>query len=132
MKINGLKMINYWKVSFVFNYMHYLFTLSTFLFFGKYVSALQFFVDGNMFIILHTYLAWGLNQVSLSFLVSCFLTDSQTSSIIGYAFSIIMTIAAATFCTCGGVYDVITGELLLRFYWLPQFPMCRIMFILTE
>ena len=112
MKINGLKMLNYWKVSYIFNYIHYLMTLSTFLLFAKFCSGLQFFNDGNFFVIMHTYLAWGLNQVSLAFLLSCFLTNAQTASLIGYAFSIILTVAGATMCTSRCVFDPITGNLM--------------------
>lgn len=37
MKINGLKMENYWLVTYLFNWVMYLITLVVFIFFGKYV-----------------------------------------------------------------------------------------------
>ena len=76
MKINGLKMNSYWIVSFIFNYGLYIISMMSYLMYGKYVSGLQFFEDGNFLVILHTFLAWGLNQVSLAFVLSCFLSDS--------------------------------------------------------
>ena len=43
MKINGLKMINYWKVNYVFNFGLYLVVMTCYFLFGKFVSGLTFF-----------------------------------------------------------------------------------------
>jgi len=43
MKINGLKMINYWIVSFTFNYVFTAIVYSFFVFFGKYFFQMSFF-----------------------------------------------------------------------------------------
>ena len=38
MKINGLKMMNYWLVNYVFNYLSYLIVMFSYFGFGKYFS----------------------------------------------------------------------------------------------
>ena len=43
MKINGLNMLNYWKVNFVFNFFMYLAIMTLYLGFGKFFAGLTFF-----------------------------------------------------------------------------------------
>lgn len=43
MKINGLKMSNYWKVNFFFNLAMFLMVMTIYLGFGKFVSGLNYF-----------------------------------------------------------------------------------------
>lgn len=43
MKINGLKMINYWIVTFTFNYMFTACIYTFFYFAGKYIFEMSFF-----------------------------------------------------------------------------------------
>jgi len=76
MKINGMKMSSYWLVTSIFNLGMYFILIGAYYGFGKYVSGLSFFTESNPTIMLHMYLGWGLNQVALSFLFSCFLQDS--------------------------------------------------------
>jgi len=106
MKINGLKMMNYWLVNFVFNTCMYLCTMIVYICFGKYLSGLTFFTDTQPFVLLAAFVGWGLNQVSLAFVYSCFLNNSQTASMIGYAISIMMTVISSTSMITGGVYDM--------------------------
>ena len=47
MKINGLKMSNYWKVNYVFNLGMFLIVMFCYLLFGKFISGLQFFSENN-------------------------------------------------------------------------------------
>jgi len=76
MKINGMRMSNYWFVTAVFNFGMYCLFVLCYYGFGKFISGLSFFTESNPVIMLQMYLAWGLNQVALSFLFSCFLHDS--------------------------------------------------------
>lgn len=60
MKINGMQMENFWIVTYVFNYLFYLLTISIFYFFGTYVFKFQMFVQSSfllMFLILN---GWGM------------------------------------------------------------------------
>ena len=76
MKINGMKMSNYWLVTGCFNFAVYCIIISCYYGFGYFVSGLSFFTESNPTIMIAMYIGWGLNQVSLSFLFSCFLSDS--------------------------------------------------------
>jgi len=76
MKINGMNMSNYWFVTAIFNFAMYAIFVSCYYGFGKFVSGLSFFTESNPTIMFHMYFSWGLNQVALSFLFSCFLHDS--------------------------------------------------------
>lgn len=60
MKINGLKMSNYWKVNYIFNFALYLIVLTFFFIFGKYVSGLTIFTDTDPVILLLVFVGWGL------------------------------------------------------------------------
>lgn len=76
MKINGMKMSNYWLVTGLFNFGLYLVFVTGYYGFGKFVSGLSFFTESHPLIMIAMYIGWGLNQISLSFLFSCFLQDS--------------------------------------------------------
>lgn len=79
MKINGMKMSNYWSVNFLFNLIFYLITSFVFLVFGAKVFKLQMFVDTNLPLLCFTLLGWGLSQISLAFLMSVFINKAQNA-----------------------------------------------------
>ena len=68
MKINGLKMKNYWLVNMCFNYAVYLTAALSYIYFGKYVSGLSFFTESNWSIMVAAILGWGITQVAYSLL----------------------------------------------------------------
>ena len=51
MKMNGLKMRNYWLVYFLFNMVYSLVTITLFMLFGYFFSGLSFFTETNPIII---------------------------------------------------------------------------------
>ena len=61
MKINGLKMSNYWIVNGAFNFGMYLAMVSIFYLMGKYVYVLDFFVETHFFLVALMLVTWGLN-----------------------------------------------------------------------
>lgn len=61
MKINGMKMQNYWTVNFVFNLVFYLVTSFVFLVFGSKVFKLQMFTETNLALLCFTLIGWGLS-----------------------------------------------------------------------
>ena len=132
MKINGLNMINYWKVNYVFNVMIYCLVMVFYLGYGKFISGLSFFVENNIYVLALTMFGWGLCQVSLAFFLAAFLNDAQTASILGYAISIILVLAAGTFVMCGGIYNLETEEVSWAYFPYPMFPYCRIFYILSD
>jgi cellobiose-specific phosphotransferase system component IIC len=60
MKINGMKMRNYWIVSGVYYYGIYLITIIVYLFFGRYVCELNVFTDTHMGLYFELLGCWGL------------------------------------------------------------------------
>lgn len=135
MKINGLQMVNYWIVGFVFNMGYQMIVIISYLLFGRYFSGISFFTDTHFGVIFLTYTAWGTVSVALAFLLSCFLNRANSAVMIGYVFSIIMVLGSSTICTCGGVYyypKEHRPRLLRRYYLVPHLTYARIFFILTE
>lgn len=132
MKINGLKMVNYWKVNFVFNLILFTLVSTLYLLFGKYLSGLNFFTENSIYILIITNIGWGLCQISCAFMLAVFLNDSQTASMFGYVFAILMTLGAGTFVMCGGIYNRETMEMWPMYFPIPMFPYCRICFIMAD
>ncbi len=60
MKINGMKMKNYWIVNFFFNLGFYSITILLFLFFGISVLKLKFFESTNLMLMFIIFFGWGL------------------------------------------------------------------------
>jgi hypothetical protein len=65
MKINGLKMFNYWLVNGIYNFFSFALTAVCYIGFGRYVD-LNFFVDTHILIFVQLLFCWGLCQVALS------------------------------------------------------------------
>lgn len=85
MKINGLKMYNYWFINGCFNFCCYATTTILFVFFGRYVFNLDFFSDTHMFLFVEVYFMWGLVQVSMPMFFCCLFSSAQSASMTGYA-----------------------------------------------
>lgn len=135
MKINGLQMVNYWFVGYIFNFIYQMVTILAYLMFGRYVSGISFFSETHFGVIFLAYTGWGMCSVSMAFLLSCFINRANSAAMIGYVFSIIMVLGSSTFCTCGGVYykiDDHTNHLRSRYYLIPHMPYARIFFVLSE
>ena len=76
MKINGLQMQNYWFVTFMFNFVTHLVCAFTTILFGRYVFRLNFFLETTIEFLAIAIFGWGLNLVSLAFLISVFFESS--------------------------------------------------------
>lgn len=127
MKINGMKMSNYWISNFSFNFFFYTITIVTFVFFGSQIFQFEFFQQTNFFLLILVLLGWGLAQISLSFFISVFLNKSQSASIIGYSLSIwLMSVAAI----CNISLYLYPAEMDWVLYPLPTFTFCRCIYIL--
>ena len=80
MKMNGLKVRNYWIVNYVWNLG--LYSVSTFIFFifGRYILNVPFFTETSPAILVVILFGWGLSQVSLSFFYQNFLAKARTAT----------------------------------------------------
>lgn len=76
MKINGLKMSNYWIVTSSLNFTQYFLTSINTVYFGKSILGLIVFLDTNAQFLAIVIFGWGLCQVSLAFLFSVFFDSS--------------------------------------------------------
>jgi len=79
MKMNGLKMKNYWIVNYLFSFGLYITTTLIFLFFGMFVLVTDFFTETNFFVLIITLFGWGFSQVSLSFFFQNFIAKAKTA-----------------------------------------------------
>ena len=61
MKINGLRMGNYWIVTCCYNFCVYMVSVLVYYAFGRYVSGLTFFTETNPTILMVSLVGWGLN-----------------------------------------------------------------------
>lgn len=64
MKINGLRMSNYWIVSYLFNFFFYGMTAFLFMLFGTKIFDLKVFRETSSMILIFTLIGWGLSQIS--------------------------------------------------------------------
>jgi hypothetical protein len=76
MKINGMKMHNYWFSNFVFNLFFYCLTAISFLFFGAQIFNFEFFKETNLILLILILFGWGLAQIAMSFVVSVFMSKA--------------------------------------------------------
>ena len=65
MRINGLKMRNYWTGTFIYNYFLYIITIVFFILNGPYVFGLNLFKETNFLLIFLTLFIWGFAQIGL-------------------------------------------------------------------
>ncbi len=127
MKMNGLRMNNYWFVNFFFNFGFYMMTMLSFIFFGYKVFEIAFFLKTNMIFMLLVLIGWGLAQNSMAFLISIFLSKSQTAQIIGYSVGIWMTTMASVM----NLTVFSNGDMDPILYPLPTFSFARLMYFMA-
>ncbi|CAK64013.1 unnamed protein product (macronuclear) [Paramecium tetraurelia] len=96
MKMNGMRMIDYWIVQYLFNSILTFITYILFYFVALYGIEIQVFKYTDSNLILLILIGWGLTQISLSFFFQVFLNKSRTATIIGYLISVWGTIMAST------------------------------------
>ena len=60
MKINGMKMSNYWIVNYFFYYIFYFLIMSVYLFFGKFMFKFQVFTNTSLTLLFVALNGWGM------------------------------------------------------------------------
>ena len=128
MKMNGMRMSNYWLVNFLFNLGFYIVTMMLFVLFGMKIFKLQVFTESNFALIIFILLGWGLGQIGMAFFVSVFLSKSQTATIIGYTIAVWLT-------TIAGCFNITVYSPPNHMDWflflLPSFTFSRLMYFLS-
>ena len=129
MRINGLKMRNYWISYFIFYYILYLITIFFFILSGTFLFGLNLFVDTSFLLISLTILIWGFAQIGLAYFFQAFLNNGRTTSIIGYMISLWLTIVC--FCLNMALF-VLPKEAPYILNILPTFAICRVFFYMAS
>jgi hypothetical protein len=96
MKMNGMKMTNYWIVSFIFNLSISLITNGVFCLFGYFYLNNSFFHQTSWLVIFIVLFGWMLSQIGMAMFFQVFLTNSRAANIIGYLISIWTNLVGAT------------------------------------
>ena len=126
MKMNGMRMKNYWMVQFCFNFILYFITVVIFFLFGWLVLGLSWFSQTNILVLILFFVAWGFAQICLAFFFSVLMNKAQTASIIGYLLSIWVTLTAITFnATLYSYPEEVSWWLMLY----PNFPYTRFLYL---
>jgi hypothetical protein len=128
MKMNGMKIINYWAVNYIFFFMMYTITATIFMLFGYLILDLSFFTQTSGLLLVFILFGWGLCQVSFSFFFQTFIQKAKTASIVGYVLSVWLILIAVTFNIAVYPTPQIMPDFLLM---VPQFGFCRIVYILS-
>jgi len=79
MKMNGLKMKNYWIVNYLFSFGLYVTSTLIFIIFGKFILLTDFFTQTDIYVLIVTLFGWGFSQVSLSFFFQNFISKAKTA-----------------------------------------------------
>lgn len=122
MKINGVKMTNYWIINYVFCYLFYLITFLTLYLCGKYVFEFPYFVQSHPGVIFVIFNGWGMAQISWAFFTSVFLSKARTASIVGYGIAVYFMAISLVLCT---VLHVLPSRLPWYYHVIPTFTFTR-------
>ncbi len=96
MKMNGLKITNYWLTFFIFNLLLCIITNIIFYLLGIIILDSSFFTKTSKGLIFIVALGWSLAQIGMAAFFQTFLSKSRSANIIGYLFSIWTTMIGAT------------------------------------
>ena len=80
MKINGMKMRNYWLSLFLQNYIIYSLVITTFCIFTLLIFQFSSFLNTSWFIQFLAYAGWGLCQNGIAFFFQAFTSNAKTST----------------------------------------------------
>ena len=79
MKMNGLRMKNYWIANYFSSTILYIITVSIFVFFGRNILVVDFFSKTSLSVLFFTLFGWGLSQVSMSFFFQNFFSRGKSA-----------------------------------------------------
>ncbi|KAK5574544.1 hypothetical protein RB653_009797 [Dictyostelium firmibasis] len=119
----GLKMRNYWVMTFIFNFLVYT-IIAVVIGFICTVSGISVFVKGSPFALFLLLLLWGLSMVSFAFFLSTFFKRTRAASIFGYFFVMVMV-------NLNSVLSSLNVSVPIFYYWIPILGFSRGMTVLT-
>jgi len=104
MKLNGLSIVHYWFVVFIFNLLLSSITFTTFFVFGKYILKLSYFTETSSVLIITILFGWSLSQIGMANFFQVFINKAKTATIIGYIVSIFTSLLGQALSA--GIYPV--------------------------
>jgi len=128
MKMNGLKMRNYWFINYIFNMGMYLISAAIFIVVGKFIMRVDFFTRTNIYVLLLSFLGWGFSQVSLAFFFQNFMAKAKTAMIFGYLLAVWTAILGSSFSAL--IYPS-PSEFPFAMRLYPPFAFSRLMYKLS-
>jgi hypothetical protein len=96
MRMNGLGILTYWLVNFIFCFLISLITYTIFFCFGYFYMQNAFFRNTNPLLIWIILIGWILCQIGISMLFQVFISNSRAANIIGYLVTIWTNLIGAT------------------------------------
>jgi hypothetical protein len=118
MKMNGMKISNYWLVYFIFNFILCTITNIVFFFLGAFALKTPFFTSTSLVLLILVAVGWSISQIGLAAFFQTFLSKSRSANIIGYVIAIWTMMISSTLSV--GVYQTpahFPG-------WLQALPPC--------
>ncbi len=130
MKMNGMKIRNYWLVYFIFNLLLAIITNLIFFLLGAFLLKTTFFTKTSAGLLILVSLGWCLAQVGMAVFFQTFLNKSRSANIIGYLISIWTMMIGSTLSL--GVYQV-PNTFPIGLQMFPPFGVNRLFYLmLTE
>ncbi|KAM9979550.1 hypothetical protein ACTFIY_008779 [Dictyostelium cf. discoideum] len=113
----GLKMRNYWIMTFIFNFLTYVVIVSVITLICS-AAKVSLFVKGSPFALFLLLLLWGLSMVSFAFFLSTFFKKTRAASIFGYFFVMVMVNLNSTL-------SLFNTSVPVFYYWVPILAFSR-------
>jgi len=127
MRMNGMSMLNYWSINFLYNLIISIFTNLVFYLFGYIFLPNAFFTQTSLLVIAIIFFGWILSQIGLSMFLQAFLSTSRAANIIGYLLAIWTNLIGATLSIVLYQYPRTLG---FGFSLWPTFSFSRLFYLL--
>lgn len=127
MRMNGMSILNYWAINFLYNLLISLATNIVFYLFGYIFLDISFFKQTSFGVLSVVFLGWILAQIGLSIFLQVFLSSSRAANIIGYLVAIWTNLVGATLSIAMFQYPV---KQPVGFSLWPTFSFTRVFYLL--
>ena len=104
MKMNGMKISNYWLVYFIYNLALTIITSIVFFLIGAFVLQTNFFTKTSPILLCLVVIGWSLAQIGLAAFLQTLLSKARSANIIGYIIAIWTMMIGSTLNI--GVYQI--------------------------
>ena len=127
MRMNGMKITNYWAINFLYNFLISILTNLVFYGFGVLFLENSFFKEVAGSVVIVVFLGWILSQIGMAMFFQVFLSGSAAANIIGYLVAIWTNLIGATLNIALFQYP---RELPMGFAIWPTFSFNRLFYLI--